>query len=248
MTDLGGNQNKKTFPWGWVAVGCSVAILGVIALGVVGFFALRSIPGIRDSITNNVPLLNPSNQPSGGSTTVPKLNLPGGTSVGSLPFTIQSLNDPSVLGGQSLMEQMVTALKLNSDTDFQAPKTYKGSASLDPSSGFTLGNGWCAKDDATLKSNLAHIQYQFSIDNTNIDLNKYPMVYFTDNQGHSCAATGITITPTAAVHGSYQMKLDQKFLTSLDDGITSSPYPAGDISFDFSIEFSAAPTAPGTNM
>jgi len=142
-----------------------------------------------------------------------------------------------------LMNQMVTTLNLNNETDFMAPKTYKGTAALDPSTSFTLGNGWCAVDATTLKQNLANMQFQLSINGTNIDLSQFPTLYFTDNSGEACAETGISITPSGPLSGSYHIIMSQKFVTSLSDGITSSPYPAGDVTFDFSIQFRTIPSS-----
>lgn len=126
-------------------------------------------------------------------------------------------------------------------------KTYKGTATLNSSTSFTLGNGWCAKDTATLRQNLANMQFQFSINGTNIDLSQYPTLYFTDNQGNACAMTGLAITPNGNLSGSYHVILTQKFLNTLNDGITSSPYPAGDVTFDFSVQFRSTPNS-GTSM
>ena len=167
------------------------------------------------------------------------------TSIDNLPFKFSAVQNPTSLMNQSLMDQMVTALNLNSDSDFMAPKTYTGTATLNPTSSFTLGNG-CAKDPTTLRQNLANMQFQLSINGTNIALSKYPTINFTDAQGHACAMTGIEITPSGPLNGSYHMVLTQKFLSKLDDGITSSPYPAGDVTFDFTIQFSGG-LNPGNN-
>ena len=148
--------------------------------------------------------------------------------------------------GQSLMGQMITSLNLNNDTDFMAPKSYEGTATLDPSAGFSLGNGWCAKDSTTLQQNLANMKFQLSINGNNVDLSQYPALSFTDDRGETCAETGILITSSGTLSGSYHFVLTQKFLNSLDDGITSSPYPAGDVKFDFSIQFKSSPR-PGNN-
>jgi hypothetical protein len=146
-----------------------------------------------------------------------------------------------------LMDQMVSSLNLNNNSDFMAPKTYKGTATLDPATSFTIGNGWCAKDSTTLNQNLANMQFQISINGTSIDLSKYPTLYFTDNQGDACAVTGISITPTSTKGGSYHFVLTQKFVNSLDDGITGSPYPAGNVTFDFTIQFATLPNS-GNNL
>ena len=249
---------KKPFPWKWTAVGCAVVILAVLIVVFSALVITRVLPSLRVSLNNSAPLTSPNlpsvpnlpnipiNPPSLSTPLAPN-NQPSAPAPGNLPFTISALNDPTALGNQSLMDAMTTALNLNTDTDFQAPKSYTGSVSLDPSSSFTLGNGWCAKDDATLKDNLAKMKYTFSINGQAIDLSKYPMIYFNDNQGHSCALTGISITPNANISGSYKMKLTQTYLKQMDDGITATPYPAGDVSFDFSVEFKGTPS-PGINL
>ncbi len=244
-------QNKR-FPWGWAAVGCGVLVFGALAVIVAALVLIGLFPAIRTTISsaipNRVPLISPINPPSLSTPAVPSTG-PGTQAPGNLPFTINSINDPTALGGQSLMDVMSSTLNLNTDTDFQAPKKYTGTASLDPNTPFTIGNGWCAKDDATLKDNLSKMQYTFSINGQEIDLSKYPTISFTDNQGHSCALTGVSITPNSNISGSYEMKLTQKYLKPLDDGITSSPYPAGDVSFDFKIDFNANGTpAPGIHL
>ena len=235
---------KKRFPWGWVAAGCS--LLAVLAAAAVLAIVFVVLPAFRTSNANPGISLGPLATPLIGSTPVPSLGAGNGTSLGNLPFTINAVQDPTTLPNQSLMDQMVTSLNLNNGTDFMAPKTYKGTATLDPSTGFTLGNGWCAKDSTTLQQNLASMQFQLTINGNTIDLSKYPVLYFTDNQGESCAMTGISITPGGPLSGSYHFVLTQKFLTSLDDGITPSPYPAGDVSFDFSIQFQFTPNS-GSN-
>ena len=144
------------------------------------------------------------------------------------------------------MGQIITSLNLNNDTDFMAPKSYEGTATLDPSDGFTLGNGWCAKDTTTLQQNLTNIKFELIIDGNNIDLSQYPMLYFTDNRGESCAESGLLITPSGTLNESYHVVLTQQFLKSIDDGITSSPYPAGDIKFDFSVQFKSTPKSGNT--
>ncbi len=238
-------EEKKSFPWVWVAVGCAVAAIGVLALAAIAAVVLL-LPAFRTTVVNRTPSLNPFSAPLVGPTAVPNAGSGSGTSIGNLPFTFSPIQGQGNLPNQSLMDQMVSSLNLNNDTDFLAPKTYKGIATLDPSGSFTIGNGWCAKDQATLKQNLANMQYQFSINGTNIDLSKYPTLYFSDNQGNACAMTGISITPNGKLTDSYHMILTQKFLKSLSDGITSSPYPAGDITFDFNIGFGTTPNPGGT--
>jgi hypothetical protein len=235
---------KKRFPWGWVVAGCGVIIIGVLALAAVITFV--ALPAIRTAIAKQSPSLNPLPAPSICSTAVPNSGSGSGTSLGSLPFKFSAIQDPTALSNQSLMDQMVSSLNLNNDTDFLAPKTYKGTTTLDPSTSFTLGNGWCAKDTATLQQNLANMQFQLSINGTNIDLSQYPTLYFSDNRGYACAMTGISITPNGNLSGSYHVILTQKFLNTLDDGITSSRYPAGDVTFDFSIKFQSTPNSGGT--
>lgn len=237
---------KKRFPWVWVAVGCGAVAICVLALAVVAAIALIAVPAARTAIANQSPSLNPLPAPLVSPTAVPNSGSGSGTSIGSLPFKFSAIQGPTALAGQSLMDQMSSSLNLNNDTDFMAPKTYKGTATLDPSTSFTLGNGWCAKDMATLRQNLKDIQYQFSINGTNIDLSQYPTLFFSDNQGHACAVTGISITPDGNLSDSYHVILTQKFLNSLDDGITPSKYPAGDVTFDFSIQFKSTPNS-GSN-
>lgn len=234
---------KKHFPWGWVAAGC--AVVTVMAVSAVVVIALVAFPAVRNVIANRSPSFSPLPTLRVGPTAVPDQGSGGGSSIGSLPFKFSAVQDPAALPDQSLMDQMTSALNLNNDSDFIAPKTYKGTATLDPSTGFTLGNAWCAKDPATLKQNLANMQFQLSINGTNIDLSQYPELFFTDNQGLACAMTGIAITPSGALSGSYHFVLTQKYLAKLDDGITSSPYPAGEVTFDFTIQFTST-TIPGS--
>jgi hypothetical protein len=204
------------------------------------------LPAIQNLMTNRRPLLSPPSTPQIGSTAVPNPGSGKGTIIGDLPFKFSAIQDQTAVSGQSLMDQMITTLNLNNDTDFMAPKSYKGSATLDPSTNFMLGNGWCAKDSTTLQQNLANMKFQLSINGNNIDLSQYPTLFFTDDRGESCAETGISITPTGKLSGSFQFILTQKFLNTLDDGITPSSYPAGDVKFDFSIQFKSAPI-PGPN-
>ncbi len=236
---------NKHFPWGWVAAGCGVLAILAIATAVV-LIVFTVLPAFRSVIARQAPSISPLQIPSIGSTPVPDQNSGGGTSVNDLPFKFNSIQDQTALANQSLMDQMTSSLNLNTDSDFMAPKTYKGTATLDATSSFTLGNGWCAKDSATLQQNLANMQYQFSINGTNIDLSKYPTLYFKDNRGYSCAMTGISIAPSGNLSGSYHMVLTQKYLNQLDDGITGSPYPAGNVTFDFNIQFKATPNSGGT--
>jgi hypothetical protein len=233
-------DGKRRFPWGWVAVGCGVITIIVIALLVVAFFA--ALPAIRSTLANLNLNFSQTPAPLGGATLVPNSGSGNGSTIGNLPFKFSAVQNPAMLGTQSLMDQMTTTLGLNSDTDFMAPKSYKGSASLDPTTPFTIGNGWCAVDSATLQQNLANMQFLLSIDGVNIDLSQYPTLYFSDNQGHACAMTGISITSNSSLRGSYHVVLTQKYLKSLSDGITSSPYPAGDVTFDFSFIFEATPS------
>ena len=257
--------NKKRFPWGWLAAGCAVVVIGVVVLVVV--VDLVAIPAYRTTIANQNPTSMPLVAPLVSSTSTPltppltsststPLTPPlvsststsnsgsgNGTSLAGLPFQFSAIQNPAELSTQSLMDQMTTSLNLNTDSDFMAPKTYTGTASLDPSTSFTLGNGWCAKDATTLKQNLANIQYSLNINGTSIDLSQYPTLYFSDDQGDACTITGISITPASNISGSYHVVLTQKFLTSLSDGITSSPYPAGNVTFDFSIQFQVIPNS-----
>ena len=233
---------KKRFPWGWVAAGC--AVVAVLALAVVVVIAVLAFPAIRNVIASRSPVLSPLPTLQVGSTAVPNQRSGGGTSNGSLPFKFSAVQDPMTLPNQALMDVMTTTLNLNTDSDFMAPKTYKGTATLDPTTGFTLGNAWCAKDPTTLQQNLKNMQFQLSINGTNIDLSQYPMLNFTDDRGYACAMTGIAITPSGTLSGNYHVVLTQKYLAKLDDGITSSPYPAGDVIFDFTIQFQAAPSTP----
>jgi hypothetical protein len=226
---------KKRFPWGWVAAGCAAA--AVLALAAVAVIGLVVFPAARNVIASRSPSLNPLPTLQVGSTAVPNQGSGGGSSIGNLPFKFSAVQDPATLPNQSLMDQMTTTLNLNNDTDFMAPKTYKGTAILDLNTGFTLGNAWCAKDSTTLQQNLANMQFQLSINGTSIDLSQYPDLYLTSNQGEACALTGISITPSGNLSGSYHVVLTQKYVTSLNDGITSSLYPAGDVTFDFTIRF-----------
>jgi len=228
-------EGKKPFPWGWVAAGCG--LIGVLMIVSLVLIVIALVPAAQNAIGNFGPLLKSLPVPLLGSTATPNPGPGNGTSVGNLPFKFNSIQDPTGLVDQSLMDQMISSLNLNNDTDFMAPKSYTGSASLDPTTSFTLGNGWCAKDSTTLQQNLANIHYQLSINGTDIDLSEYPTLQFTDNRGDACAETGISITPSGTLSRSYHFVLIQKFSSSLSDGITPSPYPAGDVRFDFSIQF-----------
>jgi len=228
-------EEKKRFPWGWVAAGCG--LIGVLLIVALALIVIALAPAAQNVIGNIGPLFKSLPAPLLGSTATPNPGSGNGTSIGNLPFKFGPIQDPTGLTDQNLMEQMISSLNLNNDTDFMAPKSYKGSASLDPTSSFTLGNGWCAKDSATLQQNLASMHYQLSINGTDIDLSDYPTLQFTDNRGDACAETGISITPSGKLSGSYHFVLIQRFSSSLSDGITPSPYPAGDVKFDFSIQF-----------
>ena len=241
---------KKRFPWGWVAAGCGA--IAVLAVAVIAVFMIVALPAIKKTLANQSPLINPFLTPMAGPTIAPTpkgdptvASTPGfasGTTLGSLPFTFSAVQDPTTLSGQSLMDQMPASLNLNSNSDFMAHKSYTGSATLDPTTSFTIGNAWCAKDPATLQQNLAKMQFLLTINGTNVDLSHYPTLTFTDNSGNACAMTGISITPSGTLSGSYHMVLTQKYLASLDDGITGSPYPAGNVSFDFNISFQVTPS------
>ncbi len=234
---------KKRFPWVWVAVGCGVVAVGALALVALAVIAFLAVPGLRSRIANLNPSLNPLPAPLVIPNTVPNTGSGNGKSIGGLPFQFSAVQNPATLPQQSLMDQMISTLNLNTDTDFMAPKSYKGTITLDPTSSFTLGNGWCAKDGTTLRQNMQNMQYQLSINGTNIDLSQYPTLYTTDDQGHACAMTGISITPNGKLSGTYHVIVTQKFVKQLDDGITSSPYPAGDVTFDFNVQFLSNPNS-----
>ena len=244
-------SEKKPFPWGWVAVGCGAIAIIVLALAVVLIF--KALPAVRTALADlnsslaptQAPLVIPTLAAPGSPTQVPNSG-GGGTRINDLPFKLSAIQDISALSTQSLLDQMTAVLNLNNDTDFMAPKSYKGTATLDPTSDFTVGNAWCAADSSTLKQNLSNMQFQLSINGNTIDLSQYPTLYFSDNSGEACAMTGVSITPDGNLSGSYHMVLVQKYLNALDDGITGSPYPAGDVTFDFSILFKVTP-APGSN-
>ncbi len=238
---------NKRFPWVWIGIGCGAVTIIIIALVVVLIF--QALPFIRTTLANlnlnfsqtPAPQFNQNNP-----TVIPNPGLGNGTTIGELPFNFSAIQGSSLGTSQSLMDQMTSSLNLNNDTDFMAPKSYKGTATLDPTSGFTVGNGWCAADANTLQQNLANLQFQLSINGVNIDLSQYPTLNFSDSQGDACAMTGILITPNGNLNGSYHIVLTQKFLNSLDDGITGSPYPAGDVTFDFTIKFQVGPSS-GSN-
>jgi hypothetical protein len=238
---------KKRIPWIWVAAGCGVAAIGMLFLTAVIVIAFVALPMIRARTASQIPSLKLLPTPRANlpalPNTAPKTGPGNGNSNGALPFQVSAVQDPGALPQQSLMDQVITSLNLNNDTDFMAPQTYKGTATLDPSTSFTLGNGWCAKDTTTLKQNLENMQYQLSINGNPIDLSQYPTLYVTDDQDHACAMTGIAITPNGNLSESYHVILTQKFLKSLDDGITSSPYPAGDVTFDFNVQFQSGPNS-----
>jgi hypothetical protein len=215
---------KKKQRWGWIAYGCGLAILAVLVLVVGAMDLAKWIPRIGHVTVNST----------------------SSTTISSLPFTFTSVSSADSLNPPSLFDGMSQALNLNNDTDFQAPKQYTGAIGLNKGVGFSLGNGWCAKDQATLKNNLANISYSFSINGTAIDLNKYPTLFFTDNRGEACAVSGLNITPNANAQGSYQIKVTQHFAKTLEDGISAAPYPAGDVTFDFTLRFQL-PSAPGLN-
>ncbi len=231
---------KKRFPWGWVAIGCGAATIILVALVVV--IILAALPAIRTALANLDLSFLQTPAPLTGSTPLPNSGTGNGPGNGSLPFKFSVVQNLSAFtADQSLFDSITTSLNLNNDTDFMAPKTYTGTATLDPTSGFTVGNAWCAADGTTLQQNLANMQFQLSINGENIDLSQYPTLYFSGNQGEACAMTGILITPDGNVSGNYHVVLTQKYLKSLDDGITSSPYPAGDVTFDFTIKFQVNP-------
>jgi hypothetical protein len=247
-------EEKKPFPWGWVAAGCGV--LAVVGLAIVVLLILKALPVLQNAFANRNPLGNLLPTPLVGATAAPTPE-PGravgvptpesgseGKSIGSLPFKFSAVSDPAALPPESLMDQMVTALNLNNNTDFMAPKSYKGTATVDPSAGFTVGDAWCAADSTTLQQNMADMQFQLSINGSIIDLSQYPTLNFTDNQGEACAVTGLAVVPSGNLSGTYHIVLTQKYLKSLDDGLTGSPYPAGDVTFDFTIQFQSAPV-PG---
>ncbi len=234
---------NKRFPWGWVAAGCGLITIIAIALVVVAFFS--ALPAIQSTLANlglavsqtPIPLVSPTQVPNSGG------GNGNGSTIGNLPFKFSAIQDLTLLSAQSLMGEMTSSLHLNSDTDFMAPKTYNGTATLDPTAPFIVDNGWCAADQSTLQQNLANMQFMLTINGTAIDLSQYPAVYFSDDQGHACAMTGLLITPDGSkLDGSYHIVLTQRYLKSLDDGITSEPYPAGDVTFDFSFRFQAAPS------
>lgn len=245
---------KKQFPWGLVALGCGVVVILGLAMGVVLVF--KALPAVRSALANldsalvptqaaptQAPRIGPTQEaPLVIPTEVPNSGGGSGTTIEGLPFKFSAVQDLTAASVQSLMDQMTSTLNLNNDTDFMAPKSYKGSAILDPTTSFTVGNGWCAADMATLNQNLADMQFQLSINGKTIDLSQYPALYFSDAQGDACAMTGLLITPNGNMSGTYHIVLTQKYLKSLSDGIISSPYPAGDVIFDFFFQFKASPS------
>jgi hypothetical protein len=243
-------SEKKPFPWVWVLVGCGVISICALVFVAVAFFSF-ALPAVRTvlanqnpvinvippAITKRVPELTPLPTLPASPTAVPSTGSGNGTTNGNLPFKFSAIQDMATFSGQSLLDEMTTALSLNNDSDFMAPKTYTGTVTLDPSTSFTVGNAWCAKDAATLQQNLKDMQFQLSINGTPVDLSKYPTISFSDQKGDACAMTGIAITPSGTLSGTYHVVLTQKYLKQLDDGITSSPYPAGDVTFDFKVNF-----------
>jgi hypothetical protein len=215
---------QKAFPWGWAAFGCGVLILGALALAI----------GVATLVKWGPAIGRITSAPVAGST------------LDTGPFTLTSVDNTSTLAGPTLFSGMSTSLNLNNDTDFQAPKRYTGTLGVQTGTDFSLGNGWCAKDSATLKDNLANIQYSLIIDGKQVDLSRYPTLYFTDNRGEACAVSGINITPQQNIQGDHRFQITQHFAKTLDDGISAAPYPAGDVTFDFTIRFQL-PTGPGLN-
>jgi hypothetical protein len=240
---------KKGFPWGWVAFGCAFIALVIAACGVVAVLAFRFAPSLQGrTLRVTPPAIVPLNPGNGVVPTLPaNRNNNGNNGSGngggqstSLPFTFEAVQNADSLNLPTVFGAMTDELGLNSDTDFQAPKSYSGAITMDPSSAFGLGNGWCAKDEATLKSNMADMSYSFSINGQEIDLNQYPTVTFTDDRGDACEMTGVIITPSGDMRGNYEFKITQHFAKKIEDGIATEPYPAGDVTLDFSVRFQSS--------
>jgi hypothetical protein len=242
---------KKGLSWGWVAFGCAFIVLVIAVCGVLAALVVRLAPSLQGrTLQVNPPAIAPLNPGNGITPTLPangNKNNNGNSGNGnnggqstSLPFTFEAVQSADSLNLPTLFGAMTDQLGLNNDTDFHAPKSYSGAITMDPSSPFGLGNGWCAKDAATLKSNMAGMNYAFSINGQEIDLSKYPTITFTDDRGDACEMTGVVITPSGDMRGNYEFKITQHFAQQIEDGISTDPYPAGDVILDFSVRFQSS--------
>jgi C-terminal processing protease CtpA/Prc len=104
------------------------------------------------------------------------------------------------------------------------------SISWDTSKEAVWAAGWCAKDQATLDSNLKDIQWKFTLDGTDVDsteMNTYPYSY----QGMQCELDYYVLNDWPA--GEHHLTIATTFTKAINDGTTD--YPAGTSYYDYTV-------------
>ena len=120
--------------------------------------------------------------------------------------------------------------KYTNDDYLDTSKNFTFTITLNTSQDLLWSWGWCAKDTATLDSNLNNLGVKFTLDGQPVAPDKFLKLDYP-NQGQQCTVYVLGLTNWPA--GEHHAVTVVTFKTKINDG--SSDYPPGTQTFDYGV-------------
>ena len=139
---------------------------------------------------------------------------------------IETLKGNNWVPLQSLASEKYT------EAEYAKPGTLKFTLTATNDKPVFFSYGWCAKDEATLRQNFAHINVQLYFNDGKLGTDVVHSLSYNSTDGQVCLESGVLMSEWPA--GEYHLKAIATFDEKINDGF--SDYAAGDYEYEYDVK------------
>jgi C-terminal processing protease CtpA/Prc len=158
------------------------------------------------------------------------LPLGAGITPASQPTLLSQSDTQSVVSSAKQFEDLARE-KYTNDDNLKVPNTFTFTIPLSKSQTLLWAWGWCAKDQATLDSNLSKIDVKFTLNGQDVPLEQFLRMDYDSQDGQKCMAYLLGVKDWAG--GQHKAVTILNFKAPLNDG--KYDFPVGQQVFEYNI-------------
>ena len=136
-----------------------------------------------------------------------------------------------VLNGKDWVPLQALAAEQYTEKDFAKSGILTFTSTVTNEKPIYFSYSWCAKDEATLKQNLEHIQVVLYLDGDKLGSNVVHNLSFSRSDGMVCSDSGVLLSNWSP--GKYELKAIATFDATINDGLDD--YAAGDYGYVYNV-------------
>jgi len=158
------------------------------------------------------------------------LPLGAGITPASQPTLLSQSDTQSVASTAKQFEDLARE-KYTNDDYLKVPNNFTFTIPLSTSQTLLWAWGWCAKDQATLDSNLSKMKVTFTLNGQDVPMDKFLRMDYDSSDGQKCTAYLLGVKDWAG--GQYKAVTTLNFTAPLNDGTYN--FPVGQQVFEYNI-------------